>query len=71
MFLTRYFLIASCLFSLLLNGNDKAIASDTVIVRYGFLKESVSLQELKDFSQTGKSSSKLDYFLKISKFSGR
>ena len=67
MLLNRYYLITSFLLSLILNSYSKGIAADTVIVKYGMLRESVSIEELADFCATGKTSSALDYYLRVSK----
>lgn len=67
MLLNRYFLITSCLFSLIFHSCPQAIAADTVIVKYGMLRESVSIEELSNFSETGETSSQLDYYLRVSK----
>jgi predicted dienelactone hydrolase len=44
--------------------NTSARAADTVIIRYGSLEESVSLEELKDSAETGKLPASLETYTK-------
>jgi hypothetical protein len=67
LFNRSYCLLVCCLLTFIFNNYTEAIAADTVIVKYGMLRESVSIEELNNFSQTGETSSKLEYYLKISK----
>jgi hypothetical protein len=66
MLFNRYSLIVSFLMGLAFSLPEQAIAADTVIVKYGMLRESVSIEELTDFCETGATSSKLNYYLRIS-----
>ena len=68
--LLRSFLILSTIVTGVLTPfSHKAIAADNVIVKYGLLQESISVEELKTFSETGETSPKLDFYLKQVKIS--
>ena len=67
MFLRRSLLLIFLVTGFVFPFSRKTIAADTVVVKYGWLRETVSLEELKNFSQTGETSTKLDFYLKASK----
>lgn len=46
-------------------GSDRADAADSVVLKYRFLRESVSVPELSTFAQTGELSPKLQIYLKL------
>ena len=66
MLLRSFFLLSTIVTGVLTPFSHKAIAADNIIVKYGLLQESISLEELKTFSETGETSPKLDFYLKAS-----
>jgi hypothetical protein len=46
-------------------GSDRADAADSVVLKYRFLRETVSVPELSTFAQTGELSPKLQIYLKL------
>ncbi len=67
MFFNRYFLIISCLLGSVFGSYSPSIAADNVIVTYGILRESLSVEELTEFCETGEPSSEIDFYLRASK----
>jgi hypothetical protein len=49
------------------SGNAHADAADSVVLKYSFLRETVSVSELATFAQTGELSTKLRSYLKLAR----
>ncbi|MBL1210550.1 alpha/beta hydrolase [Geminocystis sp. GBBB08] len=62
---TRYFLIIPTLITLILNPFAPAIASDTIVLKYSMLRQSIPVADLSIFCETGETSSALSYFLRL------
>lgn len=60
-------LIGSCLGLAILTASSSAIAAQRVVLKYRFLRESVSVPELAKFAQTGEASDDLQTYLKLSR----
>jgi hypothetical protein len=56
-------LITSLLTTAVVVGNGSAIASESIIFKYKVFRESISVGELKTFSETGELSSSLEFYL--------
>ncbi|BAQ60673.1 hypothetical protein GM3708_1079 [Geminocystis sp. NIES-3708] len=63
--LTRYCLIISTSITLILNPLTKAMAADTVVLKYGILRQSIPVADFSIFCETGETSSALSYFLRL------
>jgi hypothetical protein len=61
----RCILAASIICASVFYGGTRADAADTVVLKYLFLREKVSVPELSTFAQTGELSPKLRVYLKM------
>ena len=65
--LRRCCFLMSVVMGLSIGLPTETIAADNIVVKYGWLNESISVEELKTFSETGETSPKLDFYLQASK----
>ncbi|BAQ66622.1 alpha/beta hydrolase [Geminocystis sp. NIES-3709] len=63
--LTRYSLTLSILIAFVFNPLKGAIASDTIILKYSLLRQSIPVEDLTIFCETGETSSDLSHFLRL------
>lgn len=64
-YLTRYGLIISTLITLIFNPFAKVMAADTIILKYSVLRQSIPVEDLSIFCETGETSSSLSSFFRL------
>ncbi|NCO75088.1 MAG: alpha/beta hydrolase [Cyanobacteria bacterium] len=63
--LTRYCLFLSIFLTFVLIPFSKAIAAEEIILKYSMLHQSIPVEDLTVFCETGETSSALSYFLRL------
>lgn len=65
--LSRRFILSLLAFISVFCFSARADAADSVVLKYRFLRETVSVPELSTFAQTGELSTKLQFYLKLAR----